>query len=155
MLFRSRVTKFFNWDLKDSNNAIYELPGGELRYAISDLGATFGQTGNTLVRSKNNLEDYQGTEFIQDVKLESVDFFLSSRPFLPTAINVPYYLTRTNMQGIVKDIPREHAKWLGQVLGQLSREQIRDGFRAAGYSAEEVDGFAIVVEGRIAELNKL
>ena len=144
-----------NWDLKESNNAIYELAGGEVRYAISDLGATFGQTGNTLVRSKNNLQDYRGTEFIQDVKLENVDFFLSSRPFLPTAIHVPYYVTRTNMQDIVKDIPRRDAKWLGQLLGQLSVEQLRDGFRAAGYAPEEAEGFATVVQGRIAELNKL
>jgi hypothetical protein len=44
---------------------------------------------------------------------------------------------------------------MGQVLGQLSQEQIRDAFRAAGYSAPEVNEFANVVQSRIAELNAL
>jgi len=144
-----------NWDLKEMNNAIYQEQGEEPRYAITDLGATFGRTGNALIRSKSNLRDYRGTEFIQKVKPEQVDFFLSSRPFFLTVFNVPYYVTRTNMQGVVKHIPRTHAKWLGQLLGRLSAEQIRDCFRAAGYSPEEVEGFTKVVQGRIADLNQL
>lgn len=144
-----------NWDLKEVNNAVYEEPGEQPRYVISDLGATFGRTGNPLVRSKNNLRDYRRTKFIQKVKPEQVDFHLSSRPFFATAIDVPNYVTRTKMQSIAKDIPRTHAKWLGQLLGQLSLEQIRDCFRAAGYSPAEVAGFAQVVQGRIADLNRL
>ena len=112
-------------------------------------------TGNSITRSKSNLEDYAGTEFVQKVTPEHVDFFLSSRPFFPTAVDVPNYLTRTKMQDVAKHIPLIHAKWLGQLLGQLSAEQIRDCFRAAGYSPEEVNGFAKVVQGRIADLNKL
>jgi len=144
-----------NWDLKEVNNAIYQEQGEEPRYVISDLGATFGRTGNPLVRSKNNLRDYARTKFIQKVKPEEVDFHMSSRPFFLTAIDVPNYVTRTKMQGIAKDIPRTHAKWLGQLLGKLSTEQIRDGFRAAGYSPQEAAGFAKVVRGRIADLNRL
>src|ERR1051325_6769354 len=37
-----------NWDIKDSNNVILATRGTrgtELRYAISDLGATLGDTG--------------------------------------------------------------------------------------------------------------
>ena len=143
-----------NWDLKESNNTIYEDQGEEPRYMVSDLGATFGRTGNTLVRSKSNLRDYRGTNFIQKVKPEHVDLFLSSRPYFLTAFAIPYYAKRTGMQGIAKDIPRTHAKWLGRLLGQLSAEQIRDSFRTAGYSPEEVEGFAKVVQGRIAELNQ-
>jgi hypothetical protein len=144
-----------NWDLKEVNNAIYEEPGEKPRYVISDLGATFGRTGNPLVRSKDNLRDYRRTKFIQKVKPEEVDFFLSSRPFFLTAVDVPNYVTRTKMQGITKHISRTHAKWLGQVLGQLSTEQLRDCFRAAGYSPDEVAGFAKVVQGRIKDLNRL
>ena len=39
-----------NWDLKDSNNVILKIRGDngdELRYAISDLGATFGHASTT------------------------------------------------------------------------------------------------------------
>jgi len=39
-------------------------------------------------------------------------------------------------------------------LAQLSPEQIRDAF-ALGYTPDEVEGFSKVVEGRIAQLNKL
>lgn len=144
-----------NWDLKEVNNAIYEEEGEKPRYVISDLGATFGRTGNPLVRSKNNLRDYNRTKFIQKVKPEQVDFFLSSRPFLLTAIDVSNYVTRTKMQNIAKHVSRTHAKWLGQLLGQLSLEQIRDCFRAAGYSPGEVAAFARVVQRRIADLNRL
>jgi hypothetical protein len=144
-----------NWDLKEVNNAVYAENGQGPRYVISDLGASFGETGNSITRSKSNLEDYAGTEFIQKVTPEHVDFFLSSRPFFPTAVDVPNYLTRTKMQDVAKHIPLAHAKWLGRLLGQLSADQIRDCFRAAGYSPEEVNGYAKVVQGRIADLKRL
>ena len=51
-----------NWDLKEINNAIYEEKGEGRRYVVSDLGATFGETGNPLTRSKSNLKDYRGTK---------------------------------------------------------------------------------------------
>ena len=44
---------------------------------------------------------------------------------------------------------------LGKGWRQLSENQIRDCFRAAGYSPEEVDGYTKVVQERIAELNAL
>lgn len=144
-----------NWDLKEINNAIYEDQDEKLRYVISDLGATFGRTGNPLNRSKSSLHDYRRTTFIQKVGPENVDYFLSSRPFFLAVFDVPNYVTRTNMQSVAKHIPRKHAKWLGQLLGRLSAKQIRDCFRAAGYSPEEVEGFAEVVQGRIADLNRL
>jgi hypothetical protein len=143
-----------NWDLKEVNNAIYENAEGR-RYVISDLGATFGETGNSITRSKSNLEDYAATPFIQKVTPEHIDFFLSSRPFFLTAVNVPNYVTRTKMQEVAKHVPRTHVRWVGRLLGQLSVEQIRDCFRAAGYSPAEVAGFAKVVQGRIADLNKI
>jgi len=59
------------------------------------------------------------------------------------------------MQDVAKHIPRAHAKSLGQLLRRLSAEQIRDCFRAAGHSPEEVEGFSKVVQRRIADLNQL
>lgn len=144
-----------NWDLKEVNNAIYREKAGGNRYVISDLGATFGQTGNSITRSKSNLDDYAEAEFIQKVTPEYVDFFLSSRPFFLTAVDVPNYAKRTNMQEVAKHIPLAHARWLGRLLGGLSADQIRDCFRAAGYSPEEVKGFAKAVQGRIAALRQL
>ena len=143
-----------NWDLKDVNNAIYEQKQGPV-YLISDLGATLGKTGNPMVRSKSNLKDYQASTFIQKIHAEHVDFHLDSRPFFLTIFHVPNYVKRTRMQGIVKHVPVSHAKWVGGILGGLSAEQIRDSFRAAGYTPAEVEGFATVVQNRIAALNKL
>jgi hypothetical protein len=143
-----------NWDLKEINNAIYETGEGP-RYVVSDLGASFGKTGNSITRSKNNSGDYSGTRFIQKVTPEHVDFFLSSRPFVLSVFNVPNYATRTHMQDIVKEIPLADAKWLGKLLEPLSDEQIRDCFRAAGYSPDEVEGNAAMVKERIKDLNRL
>jgi hypothetical protein len=44
---------------------------------------------------------------------------------------------------------------MGQLLARLSPKQIRDAFRAAGYSPEETDAFAAVMERRIAQLTRL
>src|SRR6185295_20106659 len=106
-------------------------------------------------RSKGDLKDYQESKFIKKVGPEEVNFSFHSRPLFFMIFHVPYYVERTKMQGIVKHIPLEHAKWMGQQLARLSPEQIRDCFRASGFSPAEVEGFATVVQGRIAELNRL
>jgi len=144
-----------NWDLKEINNSIYEEKGTDPRYVVSDLGASFGETGNSLTRSKSNPVDYSGSKFIQTVTPEHVDFFLSSRPFFLTAVNVSNYAKRTHMQDIAKGIPLAHAKWLGSVLAPLTDEQLRDCFRAAGYAPEDVEGNAAMVKERIKDLNRL
>ena len=43
-----------NWDLSTINNSIYQVEG-QRRYVVSDLGASFGSTGNSFTRSKGNL----------------------------------------------------------------------------------------------------
>jgi hypothetical protein len=144
-----------NWDLKEVNNSIYAEKSGGRRYVVSDLGASFGKTGNVITRSKSNPSDYVGTEFIQKVTREHVDFFLNSRPLVLSVVDVSNYARRTHMQAVVKDIPVAHAKWLGHLLEQLSDAQIRDCFQAAGYSPEEVEGYAAMVKERIKDLTSL
>ncbi len=144
-----------NWDLKEINNAIYAEKDQAPRYVVSDLGATFGETGNSITRSKSNPGDYSGSKFIQKVTADHVDFFLTSRPFFLSAVNVSNYARRTHMQEIAKDIPLADAKWLGKLLEPLSDEQIRDCFRAAGYAAEDVEANAAMVKERIRDLNRL
>ena len=144
-----------NWDLKEINNAIYTEQGEAPRYVISDLGATFGKTGNSLTRSKSNPGDFEETKFIQKVAADHVDFYMNSRPFILSAVNVPNYAKRTHMQDVAKDIPLADARWLGKLLAPLSDEQIRDCFRAAGYTAEEVESNAAMIKDRIRDLNSL
>ena len=143
-----------NWDLKASNNTI-ETMGGERRYVITDLGATFGKTGNSFSRSRSVLKDYANSKFVDKVTPQFVDFVMESRPFAAAAINVSYYKKRTKMENITEHIPRADVQWLGQILAQLSAEQIRDCFRAAGYTPQEVEGYATAVQKRIAELGAL
>ena len=143
-----------NWDLKAINNSVYEIEG-ERRYLASDVGATFGKTGGRATRSKSVVQDYAASKFIDKVRPESVDFVMHSRPFFLTAVNVPGYRERSGMEKITKQIPRADAVWLGKRLAQFSDEQIRDCFRAGGYTPQEVDVLAKAVAKRIAELNAL
>ena len=143
-----------NWDLKKENNTIYSVMG-ETQYVVSDLGGSFGKTGGVGSRSKSRLDHYAKSKFIEKADSESVDLRLKSRPFFLLAVDPYHYNKLTSREKVGRDIPRADAKWLSELLGRLSVEQIRGCFRAAGYSPEEVDGFAEVVQRRIAELNQL
>ena len=172
-----------NWDLKDVNNVIYKEKhsskkekggsddqkpsaddetntpekGGELIYLISDLGSSFGTTRleKSHEKAKGNLNSYEHSKFVKRVEGDFVDFADPSRPTILAAVNPHEFMSRVNMEWIGKHIPRADAKWIGQLLAQLSREQIRDAFRAAGYAPEQVEAFAGIIESRIAELNQL
>jgi hypothetical protein len=149
-----------NWDLKDVNNHVYEkrarddLP--ERFYIVHDLGASFGSPGRRLrlQSSKGNLEEYEKSKFIGKIEAEFVDFNVPARPTILFSLRKnPLY--RLQMTWIGKHIPRDDARWMGELLGRLSPKQIRDAFRAAYYSPEAVERFAAVVERRIAELKSL
>jgi hypothetical protein len=143
-----------NWDLAADNNAIYETDG-ERRYLVSDVGASFGSTGNSVSRSKSKLDDYAKSKFIEKTNADYVDFVMHSKPFILTAVNVSNYRHRSRMEEVGKHIPRADAKMLGERLAQLSESQIQDCFRAAGYSQDKIDGYTKVVQQRIAELAAL
>ena len=147
-----------DWDLKDENNAVYveketDTVRPELRYEVSDLGASFGTTGRSLThkQSKGSLNSYQHSKFIRKVGSEYVDFNVPTRPSLIYLFTPKEFVDRMDLRWIGKHIPRSDAKWIGGLLAQLSPGQIRDAFRAAGYSPDQVDGFSRVVEQRIVE----
>jgi hypothetical protein len=143
-----------NWDLKDANNRVFDTAGGG-EYGITDLGATFGRTGNSITRSKGVPKDYAGTRFIDEVTPTHVDFVMQSRPFFPLVFHLPSYRSRTRMESIVKQIPIADARWIGIRLGRLSPDQIRDCFRAAGFSPADVEVYEDVVTRRISALKNL
>jgi hypothetical protein len=144
-----------NWDLKQQNNAIYNVGGRELRYLVSDLGGTFGRTGGDWTRSKGDVEDFVQSEFISRTTPTEVNLILHSRPPIPYAVAVPYYVKRVRMEKVSDEIPRSHARWIGQWLARLSNNQLRDAFRGAGFSPVEVDAYARKVRERINQLNAL
>ena len=56
------------------------------------------------------------------------------------------------IQKLFEGITLADARWLSGLLKRLSDEQIKDAFRAANYSAEEVDQLAGAFKDRIAQL---
>lgn len=146
-----------NWDLKDVNNAIYREKDQELVYMVSDLGASFGTTGfeRSHEKAKGNLASYTKSKFILKAKDGSVDFDDPHRPANIELANPHEFVSRLNMEWIGKHVPVADAQWIGHLLAKLSPSQIRDAFRSAGYSPEDVEGFAEILESRIAELNNL
>ena len=131
-----------NWDLKDENNKIIYAPvdggEGELRYVISDLGATFGKTGGGITHSRNEPEKYIKTGFVDKVEGDHVKF--------------DYHGKNSKL---FDNITIEQAKWIGDLLSQLSEEQVKDAFRAANFTPEEVEGLAQEVLARINALHNL
>ncbi|HLH44940.1 MAG TPA: hypothetical protein VKV74_18265 [Bryobacteraceae bacterium] len=150
-----------NWDLKDENNAIYqeETPDGESRriYMVSDLGASFGTPNLTwpLKKTRGNLAHYRHSKFLAAIRDDAVDVRSPARPPWLFWFDHSEYRLRLRLTLLGRNIPLADARWLGHLLAQLSPAQIRDAFRAAGYSPDEVEGFAEVVEERIGTLREL
>jgi hypothetical protein len=149
-----------NWDLTDENNATYDEESNGPRqqiFMVSDLGSTFGAGRLTwpLSRARGNLSTYRHSRFITKARPDYVDFQTPARPSFFFLATPREFAHKLQLSWIGRRIPRSDAKWLGQLLAQLSPEQIRDAFRAAGYSAQEVECFASVVESRISELRAL
>jgi hypothetical protein len=114
-----------NWDMKDDNNQILaskDDASAPLRYIISDLGGTFGKTGGVISRSRNKPSDYVKATFIEKVNGDVIDFNYGGKN-----------------KKLFENLTTSDARWLSQLLARLSDDQIKDAFRAANYSAEEVD----------------
>jgi hypothetical protein len=129
-----------NWDMKDDNNEILFSRGegtgsGTLRYIISDLGGSFGKTGGFFSRSRNKPSDYVKAEFIEKVNGEVIDFNYGGKN-----------------QKLFENLTVSDARWLSNLLSKLSDAQIKDAFRAANYSAEEVDLLSQALRERINAL---
>jgi len=129
-----------NWDMKDDNNEILAVRGdttgeGQLRYIISDLGATFGKTGGVFSRSRNEADDYVKAAFIKKVNGEVIDFNYGGKN-----------------QKLFEGLTVADARWLSALMKRLSDDQIKDAFRAANYSAEEVDMLSGALKRRIDAL---
>src|SRR3990172_8379765 len=92
-----------NWDIKPLNNAIYDAGGVERHYVVSDVGATFGRTGNTFCHSKHTQKHNSRSKFGRETTPEDVDFFLSSHLHPLTAIIFPHYIILWRREKVVKN----------------------------------------------------
>lgn len=151
-----------NWDLKDVNNSVYQdSKSGEQIFLVNDVGATFGSNGLgfSKARSKGNIDSFKGSQFVQRVNGDTVDF---ATPHAPTKVlwmtggaTAKQYHYRSGLDWIGNDIPVKDARWMGSMLGQLSHQQLVDAFRAGNFPAEAIDDYVSVVESRIQELKRL
>lgn len=134
------MTMLNNWDIRGAaNNDVVRVttPGGqhERRYLVGDLGATFGRMGGPISnRSKWDLDDYRAEGFIEKVEDGVV------------------HLDYDGFDSKMDRVPVEHARWFASVVSQLTPEQVRRAFEAAGATPEEVEGFSKRFVEKIAQL---
>lgn len=152
-----------NWDVFKKNNRVLQVKDGnkiEARYTVTDLGATLGSAGGFggRRRSKSDLQDFQRYRMVRKVEDDKVKFDYDIRPKgfgLLTIVYPPYYLRQRKANNAVSKVPVDHALWIGSQLAQLSDDQLRDGFRAAGYDRATTEGYVRTLRHRINELNQL
>jgi hypothetical protein len=131
-----------NWDLKSANNSIYQIKGDhpEQHYVVSDVGGSLGPS-DINYGERGDVKAYSRSKWIGNTSPQLVSFRLMNR--------------FSGDRWVIQNIPIADAKWIGHLFAQLSPDQIRDAFRAAGYSPTEVEGFTETIRRRIAELESL
>ena len=134
------MAMFNNWDLKDDNNAVLITDKGTY-YIISDLGSSFGRLATAPQsrsgRSVNDPEGYARSVFIKGAADGRVHFAYNGMA-----------------DHLLKGISVENARWLADLLLQLTDRQIHDAFRAANYKPEEIGLYAAAFKARIKALDE-
>ena len=153
-----------NYDTSIRNNRVLSTTNsaGELeaRYVATDVGATLGKVGGLGgKRSKNSLEDFRSSKFILGVENGMVKFDYDTTPkkmgVFASIFKPSYRKSQAQKERVMQNISVENARWIGSLLSELSDEQLRDAFRAAGYDQQTMNGFVSVIRERINQLNNL
>ena len=137
------MTMINNWDVSSNNlGVLRDTRSGELRYVVSDLGASFGHMENvrfpwnvfsTYPWTNWNVHDYQQQAFIDSVHDGHIRLHFRGEVTMP-------------------DIPLEHARWFAGLVGQITPNQVRQAFKEAGATPGEVDGFSKRFNEKVREL---
>jgi hypothetical protein len=151
-----------SWDLKDVNNAVYtNKKTGHQTFLVSDIGATFATNSleTSRAQDKGNVKNYVDSKFITKTTATTVDF---GTPSAPTGVLIKSggiltadYVKRKGFDWIGDNIPREDARWIGSMLGQLTHQQLVDAFRAGNFPPESIEQYVSVLQTRIAQLKAL
>ena len=154
-----------NYDTRlENNRVLHQKHSGtgemEARYVVTDIGATLGKVGGLGgKRVKNSLPDFQTSKFIVGVENGIVEFDYSTSPKgagkFASFFNPGYGKSQANKEKAMRRIPVENAHWIGEMLSQLSDEQLHDAFRAANYDESTRQGFVKVLRERINALAAL
>jgi hypothetical protein len=151
-----------NYDTSPANNRVvtYETRDGrpaEVRFVVTDLGATFGKVGGLGGhRSKNDLDDYRSTRLVKRMRAGYTEFQYRTRPsglgYLTFVFHPGYWRSQTAKEKAMRRIPTVHVRWIAARLARLSDRQLSDAFEAAGYDPTTKRGFITALRDRIDEL---
>lgn len=126
-----------NWDIKPSQNKIYEFDtprGGARRwYVMRDLGATFGRP-KWPDGSRNDPDDFEKHPFILG--------FDGDRP---------RFADQGRHDELLTQLRRRDVRWISERLARITDRQLADAFRAAGYSDQIAGRFIARLKAKIAE----
>jgi hypothetical protein len=126
-----------NSDLKDDNNALYELEteleGAKRWYVTRDLGHTFGRTG-VLEAPRGDIHVFEQTPFIKGVAHGRVQFDYRGRHKV-----------------LFEDITPADVRWICARLDAITDEQWHDAFRAGGYGKPIAERFIRRLKQKIQE----
>lgn len=149
-----------NWDtFKKNNRVIHDKNAGEEKYTVTDLGATLGAVGGIGARrSKSNAQDFARRGLISKLDGDKVKFNYDLKPRklgLLSVVYPPYFFRQRKATNAMQNVSVSDAAWIGSRLGQLSDNQLRDAFRAAGYDRATTDAYVRTLRSRINELRRL
>ena len=126
-----------NWDLKTSNNVIYQLTeehdGASRWYIVKDLGASLGANRALIHGTRNDLPGFEKEPFITSAKNGRVEF--------------------NHFHGAWKNknVTAAEVKWISERLARLSPDQWKDVFRAAGYGESDGDRYIARLRQKVAD----
>ncbi len=138
-----------NWDLKTSNNRVYDVLDGDGArrrvYVVRDLGASLGKTtfpkflSWTPLRgmkqgSRNDVEGFEEQGFISDVQGSRVEF--------------DYNGVHTRLMDTVTV---EDVVWICKLMARISDQQWSAAFRSAGYQDAEQQRYIAKMKSKIRE----
>jgi hypothetical protein len=111
-------------------------------------------------RSKNVLEDFRSSKFIESIENGMVNFDYHTKPkgaggAFASIFGGGYNKRQANKEKAMRSLPVEDVRWIGQRLALLSDEQLRDAFRAAHYNNDTMEGFVKELRSRINKLAQL
>jgi hypothetical protein len=154
-----------NYDTRLDNNQIYtvkhpETGEWEARYVVADIGATLGKVGGLGgSRSKNVLEDFRSSKFIESVENGMVNFDYHTKPKgaggFASIFSPGYGKRQANKEKAMRSIPVDDVRWIGSRLALLSDEQLRDAFRAAHYDNATMEAYVSILRARINKMAQL
>jgi hypothetical protein len=127
---------FNSWDLKDSNNTLYEIDRGgrvDRWYVVRDLGGALGDSGRFTTK-RNDIDRFERHPFVVGLEDGFVQF---------------------KYRGWHSDLVRgritvEDVRWGTALLDRLSEAQWRDAFRAGGYEPGIAERFIRKIRSNIA-----